>query len=305
MGWTRKWLAIALTGLALAFFTILMPRPPQGESVSANVAEAQPILLINGRADLGDRRYNEVAYATTHNAMSSNQAGYIFPNQISNMRQQLEDGIRALMLDVHLKDGRVTLCHGPCELGSQDFVDGLIEIRGFLDERPKEVVTFILETDQVTPEELAFAFADSGILQYAFVQAPGAAWPTLREMTESGQRLVVFTDGATGGIPWLHNVWDHAWDTNWNIKSAEQFNCNCNRGDPANSLMILNHFISNPLPLPQNAEVANAAPFLEDRAVQCWRAAGRIPNFVTVDYYEIGDVFEVVGRLNGLYGTFQ
>lgn len=162
---TEKWTAISLVGLALAFFAILMPRMPRGEFANANIAEAQPVLLINGRADLADRRYNEVAYATTHNAMSSNQAGYIFPNQISNMRKQLDDGIRALMLDVHLKDGRLALCHGLCELGSQDFVEGLIEIRGFLDERPNEVVTFILETDQATPEELALAFAEYSICE--------------------------------------------------------------------------------------------------------------------------------------------
>jgi len=64
--------------------------------------------------------------------------------------------------------------------------------------------------------------------------------------------------------------------------------------------MILNHFISNPFPTPMNAERANAESILLDRALACWRASGRLPNFITVDYYEIGGVLSVVDRLNGM-----
>ena len=300
-----KWALLSLLCAVLAAAALLLPGASNGTGPSANVAEAQPVLLVNGRADLAGRRYNEAVYATTHNAMSSRDAGYIFPNQISTMRKQLNDGIRAMMLDVHMKDGRTTLCHGPCELGSQDFVEGLIEIRGFLDERPNEVLTFILEVDQVTPEELALSFADSGILQYVYSHDQGEPWPLLRDMVLSGQRLVVFTDSATADIPWLHNVWDFAWDTNWNIKTVDQFNCDCSRGNPTNSLLILNHFVTNPLPFPQNAEVANSAPLLQERAVSCWRASGQVPNFITVDYYELGGIFQVVDALNTLVASSQ
>ena len=41
-------------------------------------------------------------------------------------------------------------------------------------------------------------------------------------------------------------------------------------------------------------------PFFLDRAQRCQQESGRLPNFVTVDFYSIGDVFEVVDALNGV-----
>lgn len=299
---TRKWLAAGIVGLVLAFVAVLLPRAHRNGIPAPDVAEAQPVLMVNGRADLAARPYDKAAYVTTHNAMSSRDAGFIFPNQIGSLRKQLDDGVRAMMLDVHEFNGRPMLCHTYCELGSFALVDGLIEIREFLDTRPHEVVTLILES-YVAPEALALEFTDSGILRYAHVQAADAPWPTLGEMVGENKRLVVFTDDNTGGLPWLHNIWRFAWDTNWNVSSLDQFNCRCSRGDTSRSLMILNNFISNPLPTPGNAEQANAGAFLLGRSVQCWEQSGRIPNFITVDYYEIGDVFAVVDRLNSLAGA--
>lgn len=264
------------------------------------VVEAGPPLAVNGHAALASRRYDEVAYATTHNANSSRDEQYFFPNQLSGMRRQLQDGVRALMIDVHMDNGRPALCHGDCRLGRQDFVAGLREIAGFMDAHPHEVVTLILEQTDVPANTLARAFADSGILAHAYAHAPGAPWPVLREMVETGQRLVVFTDRDTGGYPWLHAMWEHLWDTHWSVRELDAFDCACHRGDPANALFVLNHFITNPLPYPATAQLANDRDFLLDRAMACWQESGRIPNFVTVDYYELGNVFDVVDHLNGV-----
>lgn len=278
--------------VAVAFYQGVPGRP-------APVAQAYTGLAVNGFPELTARRYDEVAYATTHNAMSNRDAGFFFPNQMSSMRKQLEDGVRALMIDIHPGPEAIMLCHGPCEMGSQKLVDGLAEIREFLDTHPNEVVTLILE-QYVDSNDMALDFADSGILRYAHAQELGAPWPTLGEMVASGERLVVFTPENTAGLPWLLPMWDFMWDTDWNIQSADQFDCECNRGRPDHELMVLNNFISNPLPMPGNAEIANAREFLLNRATGCARETGRIPNFVTVDYYEIGDVFGVVNALNGV-----
>ena len=64
----------------------------------------------NGHAELCDRRFDEVAHATTHNAMSSEQDGWIFPNQSFDVPRQLEAGVRALMLDTHDWFGEASLC---------------------------------------------------------------------------------------------------------------------------------------------------------------------------------------------------
>lgn len=60
------------------------------------------VAACNGYADLCDRRVDEVTFAATHNSMSNqNIAGWMFPHQEANMPQQLRDGIRALLFDVH------------------------------------------------------------------------------------------------------------------------------------------------------------------------------------------------------------
>jgi len=37
-----------------------------------------------------------------------------------------------------------------------------------------------------------------------------------------------------------------------------------------------------------------------DRAMQCRTESGQLPNFVTVDFFDIGDLFTVVDALNGV-----
>ena len=60
----------------------------------------------NGVKKLQARRYDEVAYATAHNAMSNSAEGWLFPNEAHGLTRQLSDGVRAFMLDVHDKGGK-------------------------------------------------------------------------------------------------------------------------------------------------------------------------------------------------------
>jgi hypothetical protein len=289
-------LALLMLGALLGLYG---PAPEKGGE-NPHVAGAEAVLLINGQPRLAERRYNEVAYATTHNANASAAHEYFFPNQMSNMRQQLDDGIRALMIDLHQADGEVMFCHGDCRLGKQSIGSGLGEIAGFLDAHPNEVVTLLLETYQIPAKTLARAFAESGLLKHAYAHTPDTPWPTLREMVHTGQRLVVFTDRDNDGYPWLHPMWDSLWDTPWNVSRIEDFSCMPSRGTQENDLFVLNHFILNPLPLPHTAEAVNSTGVLLERALACWNDSRRIPNFVTVDYYELGDVVAVVEALNAL-----
>lgn len=289
-------LALLTLGALLGLYG---PTTEVGEE-NAHVAGAEAMLLINGQTRLAERRYNEVAYATTHNANASAAHQYFFPNQMSNMRQQLDDGIRALMIDLHQADGEAMLCHGDCRLGSQPLNEGLREIAGFLDAYPNEVVTLLLEPTRVQAKTIARAFAETGLLKHAYAHTPGAPWPTLHEMVRTSQRLIVFTNRDNDGYPWLHPMWDYLWDTHWNVRHIDDFTCMPDRGQPENDLFVLNHFILNPLPFPQTAEAVNSAGVLLERALACWNNSSRIPNFITVDYYELGDVVAVVEALNAL-----
>ena len=55
----------------------------------------------NGSAELCNRKFNEIAYLTTHNAFNSSQDNFLFPNQNFNITSQLNNGVRALMIDVY------------------------------------------------------------------------------------------------------------------------------------------------------------------------------------------------------------
>jgi len=56
----------------------------------------------NGSAVLCSRRLDEVVFAGTHNSFAASaEPGWYFANQTYGIPRQLEDGIRALLIDVH------------------------------------------------------------------------------------------------------------------------------------------------------------------------------------------------------------
>lgn len=254
----------------------------------------------NGAEHLCSRRYDEVAYATTHNAMSNAEDGFQGPNQARAIHVQLEDGIRGLMLDTYRFEDDLYLCHSECSfLGRRRLVDGLAEIRDFLVRHPREVVTIIFEA-YIDAEDTERAFADSGLLSYVHVQDPNAPWPTLGEMIDAGERLVVFTDRRADSelYPWYLYVWDYAFETPFSFARPEDLSCAPNRGRASNVLFILNHFLTQSFGRPQLARQINFNPLFLDRARECETANERVANFVTVDFYDIGDVLSVVRELN-------
>lgn len=283
----------------------------------------QPV--CNGSEALCARRFDQVAYATTHNAMAArfDPYGYsiLISNQCSGVPTQLDDGVRALMLDVHwyqppdAEAPDLYLCHAECGFGHQLLADGLAEVRAFLDARPGEVVSLILETNADTePREAGIrdAFAASGLLPYAHAQEPGAPWPTLGELVAADRRLVVLTDDSTPSAgcdadadpcPWLHPLWSgFAFETPFSVVRPEGFTCTDLRGSPGDDLFILNHFLTRNVGAPQLADLVNHDPLLGTRARDCWEFQGRIPNFLTVDFYEIGSVVRAANLLNFLFG---
>lgn len=253
----------------------------------------------NGSTVLCERSFDEVAYATTHNAMSNADEGWGAPNQQHGITRQLDDGVRALMLDTHYYEDEPVLCHNVCQIGSLPLADGLAEITSFLDTHRGEVVAIIFES-YISPADTERAFIDSGLIDYAYAgQASGEPWPTLRALIDADTRLVVLTDDGGGTYPWYLGVWDHSWELPFSARQPEDLSCDPNRGDPANELFIFNHFLTQTTAGPDLAEMINHDPFFSDRVAECRDANdGAFPNFLTVDFYDIGDVFAVVDALN-------
>lgn len=261
--------------------------------------------VCNGAVELCARRYDEVAYPTTHNAFAAVSEGWIFANQTPGLSQQLADGVRAFMLDVWnwpAGSHDTWLCHGTCELGAtpglrEPLANGLVRIRSFLDTHPAEVVTLILES-YVSAADFAQAFAASGLLPYALAHTVGQPWPTLQQMIDAGSRVVVLTDSGGGAYPWYLPVFSAAFETDFDNATPADFSCTDNRGNPGSDLFILNHFLTQLLGQPALADLVNHEPYFGNRARECWRFQGQIPNFPTVDFYEIGDLISVTRSLN-------
>jgi hypothetical protein len=256
----------------------------------------------NGHQDLCDKAYNQVSYLTTHNAFNSEEDGFNLPNHTYGLTRQLNDGVRALMIDVYDESGVATVYHSVALLGTTTLESNLTEIKDFLDANPNEIVTIIFECN-ADFELVETAFINTEIQGYTFEQGLGEPWPTLQEMIDDNKRLVVLSDknDASPGEDWYHYVWEYAVETPFSNNNNSDFTCEFNRGDENNDLFILNHFATDPnvgIGRTDLSELANEFDFFINRALDCWSTLDKFPNFPTVDFYELGDCLAVVDSLN-------
>lgn len=257
----------------------------------------------NGSALLCNKTYNNVAFLTTHNSFNSEEGNFSLPNQNFNIVTQLNNGVRALMLDVYDNGGIPMVYHGSAILGSNPLIDYLNQIHLFLSDNTNEIVTIILEcyTDANSIENV---INQSGLNSFLYTHDSINSWPTLQTMINNNTRLVIFSDVDDASInqQWYHYVWDYAVETHYSINNQNDFNCDFNRGDSLNDLFIFNHFVTTPIGTgDQNASSsANSNPFFLNRALQCQQEKNKFPNFLTVDFYDLGNTNEVVNFLNGV-----
>lgn len=270
----------------------------QGGSAGAG-GEGGAVAKCNGSEDFCERRFDEVSFPMTHNAMSNAEDGWSLPNQNFNIVTQLEAGIRGMMLDTYDEGGEILLCHVFCGLGSTPLVEALTEIGVFLEENPNEVFSIIFES-YIDNSQTADAVEESGLIDLTYAHTVGEPWPTLGELIEANTRVMIFQEKpGDPAYPWLMYFWEHAWETPFSFETPEDFSCAPNRGDPDAPLFLLNHFLTSAVGgSPDFAEMVNYNPLFIERAEQCEEENEALPNFVAVDFYDIGDLFEVTASLN-------
>ncbi len=201
------------------------------------------------------------------------------------------------------------LCHGFCELGGTPLASTLDDIHDFLVANPNQVLVVINE-DYVTPADFVQAVDRAGLAPLTYSGPVDGTWPTLREMIESGHRLVIFAENEAGGAPWYRLAYQSALqETPYSFSRVSQLtdpadlaaSCRANRGVATAPLMLVNNWITtDPLPLPSNAARVNAVTPLVARLRECERIRGRMPNLVAVDFYARGNVFHAVDAINGV-----
>ncbi len=322
----------AYKGWVLAGLLGLFVLVPLLITLFSPTAQAQR-LACNGHIELCDRPANEIAYAATHNAMSISDYGWLWPSHDGTITDQLNAGVRALLIDTHYADtvekvesaletmpppAQVVaeevieagefegkgddsfLCHMVCGLGARILADTLNEIAAFMEANPREVLFLIIQ-DDITPEDTALALESVGLDQYIYDHPAGQPWPTLGEMIDSGQRLVVMAEEEGPPPSWYQHVWDITMETPYTFINYDDFSCDANRGPDDAPFFLLNHWIQRGAPNRVDAAIVNEYDFLLDRAQQCTTERGKIPNFVAINFYQNGDVMDVVNTLNGVY----
>jgi hypothetical protein len=191
-------------------------------------------------------------------------------------------------------------CHGFCELGAYPVEPALRGIRDFVVAHPDEVFILIVE-DYVTPQDLAAEFDKAGYTGLIYTGNPSPQWPTLRQLIESGERVLVFVESGRPGVSWLRPAFQNFRETPYSFHKIEDFSCRANRGGDTAVLFQVNHWIeSTPTPKPSNAAIVNAYPFLLARAEQCAAERHNLPNLIAVDFYRTGGLLKVVDKLNGV-----
>ena len=331
-------LAVVLGGTALLVF-----RAP-----AATLEDASAVTACNGSPKLCNRRLDQVVFAGAHNAMSNAEIpGWLFPHQNHAFPGQLEDGVRALLIDMHYgvpaeehiitdfsREGGTSIekikgplgpeatdaavrirnrfmghetgkaglyfCHGFCELGAYPVVPALQGIRDWMIENPGEVVIIVIE-DYVTPQDMAVAFQDAGLLDLIYTGPVTKPFPTLRQLIDWDQRLVLFIESGKPGVPWLRPAWESMQETPYTFHQPSDFSCKPNRGGATAPFFQINNWIeTTPAPRPSNAQIVNAYDALLARARECRSERNHLPNILAVDFYDVGDLFRVVRTLNGL-----
>jgi hypothetical protein len=341
-------LALGAVGVVLVAWLLAArsgPDLPAGSGIEASGTGC------NGHVELCDRRYDEVAFAAAHNAMSAEDAGFYLAEQPTGMVGLLDQGVRVLLVDtwygqpvaggraitakqsfsaaakqaeqdfgpevvqsvnrlvtqIQASVGPTTgpvqpyLCHTFCEIGGTPLLPALQGVRAWLQAHPREVVSLFIQ-DTVSPADTAKALDAAGLTPQAYV--PGgvdAPWPTLGSMIDTGKRLVVLMEHQGGGTtyPFLLQGFDYVQDTGYSYPTAASFDCALNRGAATSPLFMVNHWLNNFSHLVSDSKEVNTFTVLDARMQACLAERGRKPNFVAVNWVNLGALNQVVDKLNG------
>ncbi|MFE0729432.1 phospholipase [Streptomyces antibioticus] len=292
-----------------------------------------PVSLATAPMPSADtRRLDQVTFLTTHNAYANGADGNfasfpvsLFPNQNLGINRQLNDGVRAFMLDDYAVSGRAVLCHNSCD-GVSNPVPLATDIQrmvDFLKAHPGQFVTVFLE-DYAPSDVLKSSLASVNGLNDVLYRPDqeGVAvkgWPTMADLAARGKQLLIFSDRTRSGDSasgWVaRDTFGVQYQREWTVENywsmgggigSSDWSCysRWGTGRPLtvdstafHPLFVMNHF--RDYPIGSTIETDNGK--LLNRAQNfCTPAARKKPNYLAVDRYEVGSPspLSTVGTLN-------
>ncbi|KAJ7052949.1 PLC-like phosphodiesterase [Mycena amicta] len=291
---------------------------------AATVPQAEKRATVcNGHAELCSRSYGNVTFMGSHDsAFFSSDPFALARDQEVDIPTQLGLGVRMLQSQAHLNSGVIHFCHTSCTLFDGGTVLAYLQkVKTWLDANPNEVLTLLFTNPEglSIPDVWEPAFNQSGISGLAYVPPqnpmPQSAWPTLGSMIDSGKRVVIFLDAGADGtdgaaVPYILPEFTMIWETPFDSTNSA-FPCSVDRigGSLAVSdhMYIINHFLDISifgilLSDPEDAGTTDAVTSILADAHGCvpLSQANRLPNFVLLDFVNLGTGLAAVTQLNGL-----
>ena len=309
---------------------------------SFNQCSPDATRCCNGVETLCDWPVNDILFGIPHNAMATNDL-FLVPNQQRSIGDALKAGFRGINVDVCRCQGLYKLCHGFCGIGELDPIIAISSMVSFLrlPENQQEVLllTMELNSDAGEPVDLNHFYETilhpiEGLDDYLYVHdGPGRPWPTLGSMIDDGTRLIVFhyngpncnnEDEGESCPRGMHPYFQYVQETPFELSSIDAIldtdtSCVVSRGAASadgsffavNNFVTLDTFDSLDKQL-EAAATANALEFANQRLKQCARLHQRQGNnnrdsqvnMLYVDFWDLGDIVQVVQEHNQNLGTF-
>jgi hypothetical protein len=306
--------------LAAFCSAIILFAAVRGTLGAALSAPAKRATVCNGHAELCSRPYGNTTFLGSHDSYAfSSDPLALARDQEVDIPTQLGLGVRFLQAEGHLNDGVLHFCHTSCLLfDGGTVVDYLTTVKTWLDANPNEVLTLLFtNSDGLSVADVwAPAFVSAGVDSYIYVPPtnplPRSEWPTLGDLIDSGKRVITFMDafGTDGtSVDYILSEFTMLWEPPFD-STDPTFPCSVNRtSGPLSTedhLNMLNHnldvdvlgiLISDP----ENAATTNGVASIIADANGCAPLAGGVaPNFVMLDFVNIGEGLQAVDQLNGL-----
>ena len=296
------------------------------ESDEAGVYGATPFI-----EPAGDLRYDQVTWLMSHNAFVSKKYGYKQYQQRKTIKEQLQLGVRGLMLDSFYSPTvfyrkKVIFCHGNCNQTrgilrpfkkDMKIKDQLKKIKDFLNENPKAIVTIVFENKiksknkKKLGKELRDVFG--GMLLVPAEWDPYAhdgMWPTVGWLRQNNKRVIVFSDKSV--TKEMYPQWKYMVENMYGTMTDEKEDFETTREERDDSekqeryprrLYLMNYFptfrISDREFENKNGkQLRDVVDYVVKRGLHGGKYAGRYPNFLAIDHVHKGNPVAIVNEMN-------
>lgn len=288
---------------------------------------ASDTMKCNGHPELCNRKYGNVTFLGSHDSFADSPHWFALSRtQEVNLETQMRMGARMLQAQGRMTNGQLHFCHTSCILFDGGSVESyLLRVKKFMDANPHEVFTFVFTNPEEHSVEKIWKpiFEKTGMDKLAYIPPTPVMtrddWPTLRELIDTGKRVIVFLDKGADErkepekeyiLPQFKMMWEDPHNP-----TDAAFPCTVHRGTegpllPTQKLNLINHNLNiDLLPIGKgfrlpdrlNSPRTNGYKSIMHHALGCAADVmeDRNPNFVMLDFMDIGHGMEAVDVLNG------